>query len=47
MRYFLDGIKKNLILTKPPLRDAACGGSSGQGGCLEEPALAKAGDARC
>jgi hypothetical protein len=24
-----------LILRKPPLRDAACGGSSGQGGCLE------------
>jgi hypothetical protein len=36
MRYIIDGIKKGLILRKPPLRDAACGSSSGQGGCLEE-----------
>jgi hypothetical protein len=35
MRYIIDGVKKCLILRKPPLRDAACGGSSGQGGCLE------------
>jgi hypothetical protein len=35
MRYLRDGIMKNLILRKPPLRDAAGGGSSGQGGCLE------------
>jgi hypothetical protein len=35
MRYFLDGIKKNLILRKRRSR------------CLEETALAKAGDARC
>jgi hypothetical protein len=26
---------KFLILRRPPLRDAACGGSSGQGGRLE------------
>jgi hypothetical protein len=43
MRYIFEGIKNVLILRKPPLRDAACGGSSGQslpqartwGGCLE------------
>ena len=29
------GLRKMLILRKLPLRDAACGGSSGQGGCLE------------
>jgi hypothetical protein len=28
-------LRNVLILRKPPLRDAACGGSSGQGGCLE------------
>src|SRR5271165_1835113 len=28
-------LRNILILRKPPLRDAACGGSSGQGGCLE------------
>jgi hypothetical protein len=38
-------LMKFLVLRRPPLRDAACGGSSGQGGRFEEPALAKAGDA--
>jgi hypothetical protein len=28
-------LRNFLSLRKPPLRDAACGGSSGQGGCLE------------
>jgi hypothetical protein len=28
-------LRKFLILRRPPLRDAACGGSSGQGGRLE------------
>src|SRR5271166_4759600 len=28
-------LRNVFILRKPPLRDAACGGSSGQGGCLE------------
>ncbi len=28
-------LRKLLILRRPPLRDAACGGSSGQGGRLE------------
>jgi hypothetical protein len=28
-------LSKFLILRRPPLRDAACGGSSGQGGRLE------------
>jgi hypothetical protein len=28
-------LRNVLILRKPPLRDAACGGSSGQGACLE------------
>jgi hypothetical protein len=28
-------LRKILILRSPPLRDAACGGSSGQGGRLE------------
>jgi hypothetical protein len=28
-------LTKFLILRRPPLRDAACGGSSGQGGRLE------------
>jgi hypothetical protein len=28
-------LRKFLVLRRPPLRDAACGGSSGQGGRLE------------
>ena len=28
-------LRKRLILSRPPLRDAACGGSSGQGGRVE------------
>jgi hypothetical protein len=35
MRKWLMVFRQFLSLRKPPLRDAACGGSSGQGGCLE------------
>jgi hypothetical protein len=35
MRHTFDATRKILILRKPTLRDAACGGSSGQGGYLE------------
>jgi hypothetical protein len=35
----LMALRKFLILRRPPLRDAACGGSSGQGGRLEDTLL--------